>query len=82
MACTLPVESTLTEHVYDIELVFEETHCQGVVPLEIEGSDKSHSHDLCCIHYTLIVVNNPEFSQKIMAEGINKNDFVSHIPPK
>jgi hypothetical protein len=32
--------------------------------------------------YTLIVVNNPEFSQKIVAEGINKNDFVSHMPPK
>jgi hypothetical protein len=47
-----------------------------VVPLEIEGSDKSR------IHYTLIVVNNPEFSQKIVAEGINKNDFVSHMPPK
>jgi hypothetical protein len=65
-----------------LNLSFEETHCQTVVSLEIESSDESHSHDFCCIHFTLIVVNKPKLPQKIVAEGIHKNEFVNHMPQK
>jgi hypothetical protein len=38
-------EPALAQHVDDVEMIFEETHRQSVVPLKVKGSDKSHCHD-------------------------------------